>query len=504
VTLRVLLILGHPRAEGLGGALFEAYASGAQEAGSELRTLRVGDLAFDPDVNVPSPADQPLEPDLAEAQSLLEWCQHLVLVYPTWWGTCPARLKGLFDRLLAPGFAFRYFDDGHYQPRLTGRTAELITTMDTPPWVYRWIYCAPGHRALGQATLGFCGIRVVRRTVFGPVIQSDAAERARWLARSRELGARLRNGPESAAQRVSRRMLAWLAALRLQFYPMTWIAYSVGALTAPGALDRRTYWLGLAALFLLEAATVFGNDYWDYESDRQNDHWGPFNGGSRVLIDGRLERARLGAAARWLFGGFVVLALGLTTIGPAGANPTAGLAFSLLAVAAFGYTAPPLKLSYRTLGELDVALTHSLGVLLIGYVLQRGAWHDPLPWLLSVPLGVAVLPAITLSGIPDYTADRAAGKRTLAVRYGVAGALRFASATAFAAGVSGVAWWLLGWDGGLYGSAISLAALHAAWLARRVHRYRRECRPPGRIDGLMVLALSLILWFGVLPLLAVT
>lgn len=504
MILRVLLILGHPRADSLGGALFEAYASGAREAGIELRTLRVGDLDFDPDVHVPSPADQPLEPDLAEAQSLLTWCQHLVLVYPTWWGTCPARLKGLLDRLLAPGFAFRYFDDGHYQPRLTGRTAELITTMDTPPWVYRLIYRAPGHRALGQATLGFCGLRVVRRTVFGPVIKSDATERACWLAQSRALGARLRNGPESAPQRVLSSVRAWLAALRLQFYPMTWIAYSVGALAASGALDTQTYWLGLAALFLLEAATVFGNDYWDYESDRRNDYWGPFNGGSRVLIDGRIERTRLGVVARWLFWGFVVLALGLTTIGPAGANPAAALAFSLLAVAAIGYTAPPLKLSYRTLGELDVALTHSLGVLLIGYILQRGAWHDSLPWLMSAPLGLAVLPAITLSGIPDYGADRAAGKRTLAVRFGVDGAVRFAIATALGAGAAGVAWWLLGWDGGLYGPAILLAALHAGWLVWRLHRYRRERRPPGRIDGLMVLALSLILWFGVLPLLALS
>lgn len=205
-----------------------------------------------------------------------------------------------------------------------------------------------------------------------------------------------------------------------------------------------------------------------------------------------------------MLGGFVILALGLTTIGPAGANPAAAFAFSLLAVAAIGYTAPPLKLCYRSLGELDVALTHSVGVLLIGYILQRGAWDDPLPWSLSVPLALAVLPSITLSGIPDYAADRAAGKRTLAVRHGAEGALRIALATAIAAGAAGVAWWLLGWDGGLYGPWILLAALHAGCMVWRLHRHRREHRPPGRIDGLMVLSLSLILWFGVLPLLALS
>jgi 1,4-dihydroxy-2-naphthoate octaprenyltransferase len=203
-----------------------------------------------------------------------------------------------------------------------------------------------------------------------------------------------------------------------------------------------------------------------------------------------------------VFGGFVVLALWLTTMVPAVSTPAAALVLSLLTLVAIGYTAPPLKLSYRTLGELDVALTHSLGVLLSGYILQQGAWNDPLPWLLSVPLALAVLPAITLSGIPDLDADRAVGKRTLAVRFGVDGAVRFSVATALAAGTAGVAWWLLAWDGGLYGPAISAAALHAAWLVWRLHLYRREHRPPGRIDGLMVLALSLIPWFGVLPLLS--
>src|SRR5690606_7998198 len=85
---------------------------------------------------------------------------------------------------------------------------------------------------------------------------------------------------------------------------------------------------------------------------------------------------------------------------------------------AMGYTNPPLKLSYRGMGELDVGLTHSFGVILCGYIFQNGLPGDAFPWLLSVPLFLSIIPSILLAGFPDYNADLAAGKRTIPVRLG--------------------------------------------------------------------------------------
>ena len=66
-----------------------------------------------------------------------------------------------------------------------GRTADLITTMDTPPLVYRLIYRAPGQQALARATLGYCGLRTARVETFGPVIATGAAQRSRGSASAR-------------------------------------------------------------------------------------------------------------------------------------------------------------------------------------------------------------------------------------------------------------------------------------------------------------------------------
>lgn len=494
----MLLVLGHPRAESLCGAVAQAYAEGAVAAGATLERLDVGALVFDPDVHADSPARQVHEPDVLRAQRLLHWAEHVVFVYPTWWGTCPARLKGLLDRALTPGFAFLHRPDGTYRPLLGGRTAELITTMDTPPWAWRLFVGAPGHKAMSRATLGFCGLRVVRRTIFGPVSPSSAPQRAKWLISARRLGARLSAGPRAAFQRALGRAGAWVAALRLPFHPMAWTAYAVGALAAPGPLRGGPFWLGLAALFALEVATIFGNELFDYESDRRNTDWGPFTGGSRVLVDGRIAPQAMRSAALWATMTFVGLGAFLVT-GLAHPGPAA-LALGLLALFALGYTVPPLSLCHRGFGELDVGLTHGLGVLLVGHLAQGGAWSAPLPWLLAVPLGLSVLPAITLSALPDRAADAAARKTTLAVRFGERAAARLAMIAAFCAVGAGLLWWLSGLDGGLYGPWVLLAALHGAWLVAGIRRRLREARLSGRIDGLMARALSFTLWFGALPL----
>ena len=102
----------------------------------------------------------------------------------------PALLKGFLDRLLLPGFAFRYRRDSAWWDRLlAGRSARVITTMDTPPWYYRWLYRDPGIAQLRRTVLQFCGIAPVRVTRLGPVRSSSPARRQRWLQAIARLGA---------------------------------------------------------------------------------------------------------------------------------------------------------------------------------------------------------------------------------------------------------------------------------------------------------------------------
>jgi len=88
--LKVLLVLGHPRKDSLCGALADAFAAGARQAGVDLRRLDLCELQFNPNVVAGSPRNQALEPAIREAVELVRWADHLVFVFPTWWGTMPA------------------------------------------------------------------------------------------------------------------------------------------------------------------------------------------------------------------------------------------------------------------------------------------------------------------------------------------------------------------------------------------------------------------------------
>ena len=105
---RILLILGTPKRDSLCHALAEAYSNGARGQGHVVRQLPLGELQFDPILREGFGQQQTLEPDLLEAQRQIHWAEHLVFVYPVWWGGVPALLKGFFDRTFLPGFAFKY------------------------------------------------------------------------------------------------------------------------------------------------------------------------------------------------------------------------------------------------------------------------------------------------------------------------------------------------------------------------------------------------------------
>ncbi len=501
--MNVLVILGHPRTDSLCGALADAFCEGARAAaGVQLQRLNLSALDFDLHVHTPSPSDQPLEDDLRQARDLLLWADHLVFVYPTWWGTMPALLKGFLDRILTPGFAFRTCEGGiGYQGLLHGRSAELVTTMDTPPLAHRLLYREPGRNAMARATLGFCGIHPVRSLVFGSVRHARARQRSEWLARAKRQGRRLERGRITTSERLRQKGGAWLRGLRLQFYPMMWLAYLLGALAVSpdgSVLGNPVFWIGYLCLFLLEVATVLINELVDFPSDRSNRFFSPFTGGSRVLVEGMLStrEVRNGVIAACL--GVLGGSLWLLAVTPA--NPVSVITvLGVLAILAIGYTAPPLKLSYRGLGELVVAITHSIGVLLCGYVFLGGAWSDPLPWLLSLPLLLAILPSITLSGIPDREADKTVGKRTLAVRLGAPGALMVAIFCTVLAAVVASAWQFMGLADGAFAGIALVVVPHGALLTWLLLRQLRSDSAPGRIDGLMVASLGYVLWFGLIP-----
>jgi NAD(P)H dehydrogenase (quinone) len=185
----IAIINGHPYAKSYCSALAEAYKNGAIASGSNVRSIDVGALTFEPNLKYGYHQRIELEEDLINAQETIRWADHLVFVYPVWWGTVPALLKGFIDRVFLPGFAFQSRPNSLlWDKLLKGKSARLIVTMDTPSWYSRWVYKNAIHHVVKHGTLKFSGVNPVKVTEICPIKTSTDKQREKWLADVEALG----------------------------------------------------------------------------------------------------------------------------------------------------------------------------------------------------------------------------------------------------------------------------------------------------------------------------
>lgn len=241
--------------------------------------------------------------------------------------------------------------------------------------------------------------------------------------------------------------LRFFLATRLPFLTATLVPVALGI---AAAATQHRFNLGLAALTLLGAVAVHlglnvANDVFDATSGADDYNVNPtlFSGGSRVIQYGLVSLRQMIAISAVAYA--VAIAIGLYLASVAGWGLLwLGLAGVLIS---FFYTAPPLRLVHRGLGEPATALGFGPIMVLGAYYVQTG--HYALqPLVLSIPVALLVMLILYANEIPDRVADARAGKRTLVVRlsrkvvlqgYGVAAAL------AYLALVVGVVAGLLPW-----------------------------------------------------------
>jgi len=191
--MNILIINGHPDKESYNWALAEAYKKGANKSNAVVQEIRIAELDFNVNLQYGYRKRTALEPDLVAAQEKIKWADHLVWLYPVWWGSVPAIMKGFLDRVLLPGFAFKKREGSVWWDKyLTGKTSRIICTMDQPTWYYRLINGQPSHVAMKKLTMRFIGIKKTRITAIGPLRLSKPEFRNKWLKKVEILGEKMK------------------------------------------------------------------------------------------------------------------------------------------------------------------------------------------------------------------------------------------------------------------------------------------------------------------------
>jgi len=198
--------------------------------------------------------------------------------------------------------------------------------------------------------------------------------------------------------------------------------------------------LAAAGLCCLHMAANILNDYFDHRTgnDEANRKFSRFNGGSRVIQDGLLfpvQVLRLGLA--FLAAGVLIGAVFTVWT----ASPVIPVLGGIGLISVVGYTAFPLTLGYRGLGEILVGLNFGpLSVLGSAYV-QTGRVDWGTLWA-GIPVGCLIAAVLLVNEIPDLEADASVSKKTWVVRYGEktsVGLTLLLFGSAFATGLAGVA-----------------------------------------------------------------
>jgi 1,4-dihydroxy-2-naphthoate octaprenyltransferase len=183
----------------------------------------------------------------------------------------------------------------------------------------------------------------------------------------------------------------------------------------------RAFLWGQIAITAIQLMTHYSNDYFDLVADVANrtpTHW---SGGSRVLPARQLP-ARVALITAVLLSLVAMVAVLMLTVEVRTGVLTAPL-IGLGWLLSWFYSAPPLRLHSRGVGEVATAMIVPGLTPLVAYYLQAGR-IDPLPLLASFPLCCFQFAMLLTIEIPDEQGDAAVGKRTLVVRLGAARAAR--------------------------------------------------------------------------------
>ncbi len=185
---KIFILLGNPDTETFSGKVADTYEKSAKETGHSVRRLNLGELNFDPILHKGYKEIQKLEPDLVRIQENINWADHFVVIYPNWWCSMPALLKGMFDRMWLPGFAFNFDKETKKLIKhLTDKTARVIIVMGTHSPFWARLKFGDFTNEISRGILGFAGMDVSVST-YGPIEKCSQEDREECLDKILILG----------------------------------------------------------------------------------------------------------------------------------------------------------------------------------------------------------------------------------------------------------------------------------------------------------------------------
>lgn len=193
--MHALVVLAHPLSDSLCAHLAQQAIDALRARGATVDILDLYAEDFEPSLTAQerrlhyeTPAHTP---DIAALQQRLAAADTLVLVFPTWWFSFPAILKGWFDRVWSPKFAFE--QGTPIKPLLTGlKSCLVVTTLGSPWWIDWVVMRQPVKRILKTGLVFACAPQAKFRILsFHDAETADATRVEGFVGRMKQAIGRL-------------------------------------------------------------------------------------------------------------------------------------------------------------------------------------------------------------------------------------------------------------------------------------------------------------------------
>ncbi|MEC1456620.1 NAD(P)H-dependent oxidoreductase [Bacillus haynesii] len=183
--MQTAVIYAHPNPNSFNGAILNQVIKALEDGKHSYDVIDLYKDRFDPILLFDEKkrrSDMKHDPETAEYRRIVKNADHLIFIYPLWWGGMPAMMKGFIDRVFAAGEAYTY--QGKLpKGLLKARTASVYYTADAPSWYLRFWRRDADWVTVKDVMLKFCGVRRVRRLLFAGVKDSSEEKRTQWLDR---------------------------------------------------------------------------------------------------------------------------------------------------------------------------------------------------------------------------------------------------------------------------------------------------------------------------------
>ncbi len=194
ITLKCLVIYSHPNSKSFNHAVKDEVLNQLKIRGHEVEVRDLYEIGFNPvlslkDFETLGKGETP--PDIKKEQEFLLWAEAIIVIHPTWWNSFPAMLKGYFDKILLPGFAYKYGDNGVIK-LLSGRKGIIFRTSGSD----LNLNLSDGRKVAYETTsdygtIGFCGIELVSIETFWSAPFVEESVRKGYLEKIKESIAKL-------------------------------------------------------------------------------------------------------------------------------------------------------------------------------------------------------------------------------------------------------------------------------------------------------------------------